>query len=136
MEEVFVDANVFLRFLTKDDPKKALAVRRLFERALKGEIVLCTNELVIAEIVWTLESYYKIQKSEVHDKLQILLQSDGLKIENGGLLSHALAYYKDLNVDFIDAYNAVWAQKRSMKKMVTYDRKHMKRFDFLSIEQP
>lgn len=136
MDATFVDANVFLRFLTKDDPKKAVAAKRLFERALRGEVLLHTNELVIAEIVWTLESFYEIGRKEIHDHLQLLLQSDGLKVSNGELLSEALGFYRDLNVDFIDAYNAVWTRQQSISRVITYDRKHMKRFDFLQIEEP
>lgn len=136
MEELFVDANVFLRFLLKDDGKKAHAARRLIERAIRGEVLLKTNELVIAEIVWTLESYYEIPKSEIREKVHLILQCDGLEVINGDLLSRALVTYADLNVDFIDAYNASWCQARSLGRVVTYDQKHMKRFDFLEILEP
>ena len=34
----FVDANVFLRFLTRDDPVKAERVKALLERAERGEV--------------------------------------------------------------------------------------------------
>lgn len=54
--KVFVDTNVFLRFLTNDDPIKAKRVEALFRQAIKGQIQLITSLLVMAEIVWTLES--------------------------------------------------------------------------------
>lgn len=57
MPKVFVDTNVFLRFLTRDDPVKAEKARRLFTAAMAGELVAETSLLVVAEIVWTLESY-------------------------------------------------------------------------------
>lgn len=136
MEEAFVDANVFLRFLLKDDAARAEAARRLFRRAMDGEALLKTNELVIAELVWTLESFYKIPRDEITDKIQIILQSEGLEVSHSDLLGRALIGYRDLNVDFIDAYNAVWSQKYSLKKFVSYDRKHMKRFDFLEVSEP
>ena len=136
MEEAFVDANVFLRFLLRDDEKKANAAKRLFGKALNGEILLKTNELVIAEIVWTLESFYKIARQEIEAKVQVILQSEGLEISHSDLLGRALVAYRDLNVDFIDAYNAVWSQQHSLKRFLTYDRKHLKRFDFLEIAEP
>ena len=56
-ERVFADTNLFLRYLTDDVPEQADAVERLFRRAAAGEMALVTNGLVIAEIVWTLESF-------------------------------------------------------------------------------
>lgn len=136
MEEVFVDTNVFLRFLLKDDEKKAQNARHLLAKALKGEILLRTSELVVAEMVWTLESFYKIPKAEIQEKIQVILQSEGLEVPNRNLLLLALLAYKELNVDFIDAYNAHWARANSLSRFLSYDRKHMKRFDFLQVQEP
>jgi predicted nucleic acid-binding protein len=57
MASLFVDTNVFLRFLTNDDPAKAKRAESLFRDALRGKIKLATSLLVIAEIIWTLESF-------------------------------------------------------------------------------
>ena len=51
----FVDINIFIRFLTKDDPKKAEACFDLLQRAEKGEINLQTTESITAETVYVLE---------------------------------------------------------------------------------
>jgi predicted nucleic acid-binding protein len=48
---LFVDTNVFLRFLTNDVPEQAAAVEGLFRRAAAGEVRLVTNTTVVAEIV-------------------------------------------------------------------------------------
>ncbi len=53
---VFIDTNIFIRFLTKDDPVKAAACYRLFEQAQRQEIELVTSEAVIAEVVFVLSS--------------------------------------------------------------------------------
>ena len=50
----FVDANLFIRFLTRDDPEKAQACFELFQKAKKREILLTTSESVIAEVVYVL----------------------------------------------------------------------------------
>lgn len=56
-QSLLVDTNIFLRFLTGDDPAKALACKELFERAERKEVDLYTNELVLAELAWTLRSF-------------------------------------------------------------------------------
>jgi len=58
MTSRFIDTNIFLRYLTNDDPVKAKRAEVLFRDAVHGKAVLTTSLLVIAEIVWTLESFY------------------------------------------------------------------------------
>jgi hypothetical protein len=53
---------LFLRYLTNDIPAQADAVEQLLHRAPAGEIVLAINRLVVAEVVWTLESYYGLSR--------------------------------------------------------------------------
>ncbi len=52
----FVDTNVFIRYLTKDDPDKAQACFELFRQAQANEVVLTTTEAVITEVVYVLSS--------------------------------------------------------------------------------
>jgi predicted nucleic acid-binding protein len=40
MENRFVDTNVFLRYLTKDDPSEYERCREMFKKALEGEITI------------------------------------------------------------------------------------------------
>ena len=77
MENKFVDTNIFLRYLTGDDPPKYERCRGLFKRAVEGELGLSTSVMVIAELIWTLLSYYKVPKAEVIEKVSVIV---GLKI--------------------------------------------------------
>ncbi len=52
----FVDTNIFLRYLTRDDPDKAQACFELFKRAEANQITLTATETVIAEVVYVLSS--------------------------------------------------------------------------------
>lgn len=56
-DRFFVDTNLFLRYLTDDVPEQAQAVERLLGQAAAGEIILVTSGLVVAELVWTMESF-------------------------------------------------------------------------------
>ena len=66
-DPVFVDTNVFLRFFVRDVESFYQKAKELFEKAEKGTVKLETNDLVIAEIVWVLESYYDFTKTEIKD---------------------------------------------------------------------
>jgi predicted nucleic acid-binding protein len=85
----FVDTNVFLRLLTGDDPAKAARCRQLFARAVAGRVHLRTSELVIAEIVWTLLSYYELPKGDVIEKVVQILNTPNLTVDGIGAMGPA-----------------------------------------------
>ncbi len=128
VETYFVDTNLFLRFLTNDLPAQADKVEALLRRAEKGEVKLVTTSLVIAEIVWTLESFYHIPKSEIQDKVLAILNTPGLDVDGADLLLQAAVWYAGKKADFIDAFHASWMLKREMELVYTFDQKHFNRF--------
>jgi len=135
-ETVFADTNLFLRYLTNDMPEQADLVESVLLRAKKGQIHLVTTSLVIAEIVWTLESYYEVSKKDIQLKVLAILNTDGLKVEDSDLVLQAIGWYAEKNVDFIDAYNAAWMLKKDVNKAITFDQKHFSRFEGIIAEQP
>ncbi len=132
---VFIDTNLFLRFLTNDIPSKATDVENLLHEAAEGNITLITNSLVLAEIVWTLESYYKLERESIYEKVLAILNSPGLKVPDANLVFKAIAWYAEKKVDFIDAYNAAWMTQHQIRKVYTFDQKHFSRFEEIEIEQ-
>ncbi len=121
MEKVFVDTNVFLRYLTKDDPLKYEKCTELFKRAVQGEIILTTSGMVIAELVWTLLTYYKVPKSEVAEKVSIIVNTEVLRIPEKEIIVDALVLYGRKNIDYIDAYNAIFMRQQGVSRIYTYD---------------
>ncbi len=128
MENKFVDTNVFLRYLTKDDSSKYERCRQMFKRALEGEINLSTSGMVIAELIWTLLSYYKVPKAEVIEKISVIVGTGSLFIPDKDVLADALVLYARKNVDFIDAYNAIFMKYQGLHEIYSYDE------DFEAIE--
>ncbi len=92
-----------------------------------------TSLLVIAEIVWTLESFYGLSHAEVADRVSIILATPNLECPHKDLLLESLLAYTERNVDFIDAYHAVFLGQRSDVSLATFDRKHFRRFPDLDL---
>ena len=126
---VFVDTNVFLRFLTADEPRMAEDCRRLFERAEGGELQLHTSHLVLAEIACTLGSYYRVPRAEIAAMLADLLALRSLRVDQKEMLQTAVELYRSTNVDFIDAYHALEVQRRGIERLCSFDRD----FDTLAV---
>jgi len=133
MRRVFIDTNVFLRFLTRDDPVKAEKARRLFASAVAGDLIAETSLLVMAEIVWTLESFYGLSHGEVAEKVTTILATPNLECPDKDILLDAVQAYTERNVDFIDAYHAVHLERRRDVPIATFDRKHFRRFPDLDL---
>lgn len=122
MMKRFIDTNVFLRYLTADDASMYGRCRELFKRTSDGREILVTSALVIAEVIWTLLSYYKVPKEEVVEKVSIIVDMPNLEVENYNILMEALLLYGRRNVDFIDAYNATYMRHRRIEQIYSYDR--------------
>ncbi|MCZ7625587.1 MAG: type II toxin-antitoxin system VapC family toxin [Candidatus Methylomirabilis sp.] len=84
-ERLFVDTNLFLRYLTNDVPEQADAVEQLLRRAAAGGLALVTNTLVMAEMVWTLEAFYQLPRSDIKEKVLTILNTPGLEVADGEL---------------------------------------------------
>ena len=113
-----LDANVVIRYLTSDDPKKG----RRFELLLtteKGALIL--TDVVMAEIVWTLESYYRASRQMISTQLQTLLTASVIEA-NRPVLIKALSLYATISIDYIDAYLIAYQEVRDIEFIVSYDR--------------
>jgi len=131
----FVDTNVFLRYLVNDDPEKADACEILFQRAIDGEEALFTTDMVVAEIVWVLESYYELSRREVREKLEKILNTQNLDCSNSEIIINALAVYEEKNIDYIDAYNASILRMKGINEIYSYDR-HYDRIKWMKRVEP
>lgn len=135
MSEGLLDANVLIRFLTRDVPTQADAARALMIRASEGEVHLRMTALTFAEVVWVLERFYGCAKAEIADAMNRAMALPGLYLEEADVLATATAMYADLNVDFIDAYQAAHALNRGITTIYSYDR-HLDRIAGITRVEP
>jgi predicted nucleic acid-binding protein len=135
-ERIFAETNLFLRYLTNDVPEQAEAFEKLIQKASRGELELVTNVMVIAELVWTLESYYRLPRQDIRDKVLAMLNTPGLEVVEEELILPAIIWYQEKNVDFIDAYNAAWLVEYKLDTVCTFDRKHFARIDGIKVLVP
>lgn len=122
MDRKFIDTNIFLRYLTKDDTSKYDRCRKIFKDAFEKKASLTTSGMVIAELVWTLSSFYKISKGNVIEKVSIIISTENLHIPDKNIIADALVLYGRKNIDYIDAYNAVFMKSHGLNKIYSYDR--------------
>ena len=122
----FLDTNVILRYLTRDDESKAEACYRLFQRVKQGEEELFTCEAIVAEVTYVLSSPrapYQLSHGEVRDRLLPVLTLRGLKLPQKRACLRALDLYASSPfLDFEDALAVAHMEQRGVAEIVSYDK--------------
>jgi predicted nucleic-acid-binding protein len=136
MKGYFVDTNLFIRYLTNDDPAKADRVEGLLNDAAAGKVHLVTAEMVMAEVVWVLESAYSLKAAEIAPLIRAILATPGLEVINSSLVEKALALYEAKSIDFIDGYIAALIEKYDLDGLYSFDKKHISRISGIKRREP
>ena len=126
MKKIFIDTNIFIRYLINDVPSQIDKVERLFDLSEKGEITLITGPPVFFEIAWTLKSFYNVNREGIYESISAIIGLPGLEIIDLEILEEALELYKQTSVDFSDVYIAVQAKKAGAESIATFSTKHFK----------
>jgi predicted nucleic acid-binding protein len=114
----FVDTNVLVRHLTGDPAD--LAARATAYLASVRELLL--TDLVAAETVYVLESFYEAHRNEVATALRSLVAFESLVCVDPALLLRAVEVYETDRIDFAEAYLVACAESTGVGKVASFDR--------------
>lgn len=115
---VFVNTDVFLRFLIRDIEGPYQRARELFERAEAGLVKLETTVLVISALVEAL-SAYGLGQDKVKEILTAILNTRNLRVQNRELIEEAIGLL-GRSVGFPDAYAAVHMKRKGLTQVATF----------------
>jgi uncharacterized protein len=121
----FLDTNVILRYLTKDDPVKATACFTLIQAIKHGQERVETTESAIAEVVYILSSpkHYHLSHDAVVTNLAPVVQLRGLTVPRKRVLLRSLALYQQYtHLDFEDCISIATMENRGITEILSYDR--------------
>lgn len=122
MTSWFVDANVFLRFLTEDDQGQHDRAVGLFQSALRGECALVTGPPVLFELAWTLRAAYKVPRARTLEILSAVFAMPGMTLTDARLVAEVLTLAASTGSEFADAYIAASARAAGCAGVATFDR--------------
>ena len=114
----FVDTNVLVRHLTGDPPE--MAARATAYLAAEQELLL--TDLVVAETVYVLESFYKAPRAQIATALRSLLALASVVTVDPTLLLRALEVYEMAGIDFAEAYLVGCAETTGVNRVASFDR--------------
>lgn len=113
----FLDTNVLIRHLTGDPPKQARRATAFLERA--DELLLA--DLIVAEVVYVLESFYEVERYRVAELVRAIIGFPAIVVVDQPVLLRALEVYEVERIDFADAYLIASAEASGVEKIASFD---------------
>jgi len=129
VKRVYVDSNVFLRFLTVDDAGQHEKAARLFRKVVEEKICLVTGPPVLFEVAWTLRSAYGLDRESVLDVIERIIAIPGLELTDGAVAAGAVSLAREHGLDFADAYVVANAHNAQATAIATFNVRHFKKSD-------
>lgn len=114
----FVDTNVLIRHLTGDPVEMATRATSY----LRTETELLVTDLVVAETVYVLESFYETAREQVAVALRSLIALASVETVDSALLLRALEVYEIDRIDFAEAYLVASAESTGVNRIASFDR--------------
>jgi predicted nucleic-acid-binding protein len=114
----FVDTNVLVRHLTGDPPAMAERATAL----LTSEPELYVADLVVAETVYVLQSFYKAPRDQIATAMRSLIALRSMITVDQALLFRAIEVYEVDRLDFAEAYLVACAESTGIGRIASFDR--------------
>lgn len=113
----FVDTNVLVRHLTGDHPEQARRATAFLSQA--EELLL--PDVIFAETIYVLESFYEVGRKRVVELMRAILAFPAIAVLNEPLLLRALEVYDVDRLDFADAYVVASAESSGVGAVASFD---------------
>jgi predicted nucleic acid-binding protein len=113
-----IDTNVLVRHLTGEPPEMAACATAYLET----ERELLLTDLIVAETVYVLESFYQAPRHQVAEAMRSLIAFDSIVCVDPALLLRAIEVYETDRIDFAEAYLVACAESTRISKIASFDR--------------
>jgi predicted nucleic-acid-binding protein len=114
----FVDINILVRHLTGDPP--AMAEQATAYLASADRLFLA--DLIVAETVYVLESYYEVPRDQVAQAMRSLIAFAAIETVDPALLLRAIEVYEVDRLDFAEAYLVACAESTGVGTVASFDK--------------
>lgn len=113
----FVDTNILVRHLTGDP--SAMAERATAFLASRSELYL--TDLIVAETIYVLESFYKAPRDQVAEAMRSLVAMRSMVTVDPSLLLRSIEVYEIDQLDFAESYLVACAESTGIGAVASFD---------------
>jgi predicted nucleic-acid-binding protein len=114
----FVDTNIIVRHLTGEPPEMAARATAF----LAAEPELFVADLIVAETIYVLESFYKTPRDQIATAMRSLVALRSVVTVDPAMLLRALEVYELDRIDFAEAYLVACAESSGVNRIASFDR--------------
>lgn len=124
MKKILIDTNIILRLFLADVPTQTKKAKKIISLIEEGKQEGILSILVINELIWILQHFYKQKRQDFIPLILELLSLKKIKVlETREIwLMEVLRRMEKSNLDFTDLYLAYVKQKQNFS-LETFDRK-------------
>lgn len=119
---ICIDTNILIRFLFADHPQLSPKAKQIFLSAQTGKTKIYLDEVIIAETVWLLTSFYKQKKEEIASQLLELVSQPWIINPRKKIILECLSMFSAKNLAYIDCW-VYCVSKEISGKLETFDKK-------------
>ena len=115
---MFVDTNILVRHLTGDPPDQAARATRFLAEAEN----LLLPDLIVAELVYVLQSVYATARPDIARTVRSVLAFEAIRVVDAELLQRTVEVYEFDRLDFPEAYLVACAERSGVGTIASFDR--------------
>jgi predicted nucleic-acid-binding protein len=119
---IAIDTNVLVRYVVGDDPAQTARATTLIEQECDESRPAFIATIVLAELVWVLESCYPSSKEQIVTVLEQVLRTRQFVVEQAELVWQAVRSFVASKADFADCLIERIAAARDCEAAVTFDK--------------
>lgn len=113
-----MDTNILVRHLTADPPEMAPRATAFLADATE----LYLADLIVAETVYVLESFYNAPRDQIATVMRSLLSMRSVTTVDPALLLRAIEVFEFDRLDFAEAYLVACAETTGVGRVASFDR--------------
>ena len=117
---IAIDANIILRYLLKDSEALYSLANNFFEAVFSGEKIAYVLQSILAEVIYVLIKFYKVEKEQVVEVLEEFLSNKNIKVQDKDVTITAIHLFKTINIDFVDCLLCAYSKKM---EIFSFDKK-------------
>ncbi|MFQ6677373.1 MAG: PIN domain-containing protein [Fidelibacterota bacterium] len=116
-----IDTNVILRYLVGDGDNVS-EINRLFKRLKKKEESVECLHIVLFQVIFVMQSFYKVDRSKIINIISSLLMIPGFYIKNKSVYLLMFDFWLIIGGDIIDAFLVAVSESENDRKIYSLDK--------------
>lgn len=122
--DALLDTNVLLRHVLHDHPDHSPRSTALIEAIERGDRVVRITDTVVFETVFTLESFYSVSRTVIHETLQPIIALSGIVLPGKRIYHDVFALWiRNAGLSFAHCFHLCTAKHLGLPAIISFDRK-------------